>query len=77
MFVTGTALSALKKWLEIRQEIDGAEKYQCGFHNYSTVMAKRADIQFVAQNLGHKDIDTTVGNYVNASFGVGELLRNM
>lgn len=107
VFITGTALSALEKWLEIRQEIDGVENISALFitknntrisadtviaifknygngitphqirHYYSTVMAKRADIQFVAQNLGHKDIETTVGNYVNAAFGVGDLLRMM
>lgn len=107
VYITGTALSALNKWLEIRQEIDGVKDIDAVFvtknktgisadtviaifknygngmtphqirHYYSTVMAKKTDVEFVAQNLGHKDTETTVGNYVNAAFGIGDLLRTM
>lgn len=107
VFVTGTAMAAMQKWLDIRKTIKGAENISAVFitkrntpiqadtvqaifknygngitphqirHYYSTVMAKKADIQFVAQNLGHRDIETTVGNYVNAVVGVGDLLKTI
>lgn len=107
VFITGTAMEAMQKWLDIRKTIKGAENISAVFitkrntpiqadtvqaifknygngitphqirHYYSTVMAKKADIQFVAQNLGHKDIETTVGNYVNAVVGVGDLLKTI
>ena len=107
VFITGTAMAAMQKWLDIRRKIKGAESISAVFitkrntpiqadtvqaifknygngitphqirHYYSTVMAKKADIQFVAQNLGHRDIETTVGNYVNAVVGVGDLLKTI
>lgn len=107
VFVTGTAMAAMQKWLDIRKTIKGAENISAVFitkrntpiqadtvqaifknygngitphqirHYYSTVMAQKADIQFVVQNLGHKDIETTVGNYVNAVVGVGDLLKTI
>ena len=107
VFITGTAMEAIQKWLDIRRMIDGAENITAVFitkrntpiqadtvqaifknygngitphqirHYYSTIMSKKTDIQFVAQNLGHRDIETTVGNYVNAVYGVGELLKTI
>lgn len=107
VFITGSALNAIERWLQVRKMIEGIENINAVFvtknrtpiqadtvisifknygdgitphqirHYYSTVMAKKLDIQFVAQNLGHKDIDTTFGNYVNAAFGVGNVLKDL
>ena len=46
-------------------------------HYYATVMARKAGIVFVQQNLGHTSMDTTINNYANGSYGTKELLNSM
>ena len=35
------------------------------------------NIVFVAQNMGHKSLGTTVNNYANGAYGMENILANM